>query len=240
MDYTPITSQLLSLACHSILLGWVYWDYMRSDNPDTQHLQDAAQLEAEKPETIPEKLGRIIAAPSIAVLAPNQEAAAFAALPLPKLNDFNDKDVFHKAIKASSQDIHIKTELLQRGTQATITLPEMHVTDTAPSLEQDNGEKQLAEIKQRRSDVNDFTYGVNIIIRNQYNRTWEKSIHKRLSNYELKLLIKTKNSVIIEAELLRGSGLKAFDETLLRWIQQERPSGPPLSDGQYPIVLKLN
>lgn len=243
MDYTPLTSQLLSLACHCILIGWVYWDYMaepivETDETSSAHIAEDADTKTEQDAPA---LGKIIAAPALAIAQHSQNVEAFAALPLQQIDDFNDDATFTAAIKNSyTASINIDETLTGQGDRD-ITLPQTPLTLTQhQAFSQADHKSEQVDLKQRRNDLNQFAYTMSIIIGSHYyQRHWKKKIAKSISNFDLKLLITTQNSRIVAAEFLRGSGVQIFDESLLRWIAAEKPGGPPLADGQYPIVIKL-
>ena len=242
MDYTPLTSQLLSLACHCILIGWVYWDYMaapiETTNATEEQLDSTSIEDNTKPQAV---LGKIIAAPPLDIAEHSQNVDAFAALPLQQLADFNDDATFTAAIKDNHKNTSIPSNVDIEAVETTIALPKTQVPLSSFTYNNANQEPQQApDLKQRRSDLNQFAYTMSIIIGSHYyQRHWKKKIEKSISNFELKLLVRCKNSRIVTAEILRGSGVQVFDESLLRWIGKEKPGGPPLADGQYPIVIKL-
>ncbi len=247
MDHTTLIAHGLSSCCHAGLLLWVWCshgaDIYKELQESEAHIIDVSDEEVPATQTEANKDVAFTEAkpvPTFHVSVPDRQAVQVAALPIAKLPDLHENALFEQALLeplAQRQQAATNDKLPNSPLPLKLPTTQFDIGTSFKLPDQAHGEDAQTS---RASAAQDFVFVINIIISNHYRKQWRKRYGKHFTNRDLQLLIQTKNSIVSKSELIRGSGLKEFDDLLLAYLHHERISGPPIDDGQYPIVLRLH
>ena len=246
MDHTTLIAHGLSSCCHAGLLLWAWCTHGAEIYDELQktetHIPEAI-LENEETKTDTAQQATFTEAkpvPAFRVSVPDRQAVQVAALPIAKLPDLDGNEMFEQALLEPIAQLNSAgRSTADSAAPLSLSLPQAHF-DAEQLLKLPHEAAGKHSHNSRSSAAHDFVFVINIIIGNHYRKQWRKRYGKHFTNHDLQLLVQIKNSIISNSELIRGSGIKEFDQLLLAYLHEERISGPPIEDGQYPIVLKLH
>ncbi|NRA37048.1 MAG: hypothetical protein HRU15_02815 [Planctomycetes bacterium] len=240
MDSTSYSAYATSSVCHIAVIAWCLWSVHELS------LQESSELAAQSVEDIT-ATSNSQEVPQSIVMMPDRHAINLSQKKLPPLPELQHEDL-------STQ--FITPRLFQKDTSPNQSLIDNPKNKQHPfvALPQSNsqfdtqvfnqGLKRSENIDPQLRSISEYWHTINaIILSNQYHRIWKKRFHKQLPRHALLLGIGIDNSVLIHAELKRGSGNPEFDTLFMSWldgcIQRREIHGPPVANGNYPVEFLI-